>query len=61
MKDETLARCRLAGSTDPKIDAMLKFAAAIVRARGAASLGFKSVKALGAAIRWREFLRTTPE
>ena len=34
MKDETLAMCRIAGSTDPKIDAMLKFAAAIVRERG---------------------------
>lgn len=34
MRDETLAMCRLAGSTDPKIDAMLKFAAAIVRERG---------------------------
>jgi hypothetical protein len=33
MKDETLAMCRIAGSTDPKIDAMLKFAAAIVRER----------------------------
>src|SRR5213080_579153 len=28
MKDETLAMCRMAGSTDPKIDATLKFAAA---------------------------------
>src|SRR5437763_14975463 len=27
MEDETLATCRMAGSTDPKIDAMLKFAA----------------------------------
>ena len=35
MQDETLAMCRLAGSADPKIDAMLKFAAAIVRERGA--------------------------
>ena len=35
MKDETLAMCRIAGSTDLKIDAMLKFAAAIVRERGA--------------------------
>src|SRR5215471_21190076 len=35
MKDETLAMCRMAGSTDPKIDAILKFAAAIVRERGA--------------------------
>lgn len=35
MKDETLAMCRTAGSADPKIDAMLKFAAAIVRERGA--------------------------
>src|SRR5437879_13572079 len=25
MKDETLAMCRMAGSTDPKIDATLKF------------------------------------
>src|SRR5437762_11291182 len=35
MKDETLAMCRMAGSTDPKIDATRKFAAAIVRERGA--------------------------
>ena len=35
MQDETLSLCRVAGSADPKIDAMLKFAAAIVRERGA--------------------------
>src|SRR6478609_4848888 len=35
MKDETLAMCQIGGSTDPKIDAILKFAAAIVRDRGA--------------------------
>ena len=34
MKDETLATCRTARSTDPKVDAILKFAAAIVRERG---------------------------
>lgn len=45
MKDETLAMCRTAGSTDPKVDAMLKFAAAIVRARGAVtSEDFQKVK-----------------
>ncbi len=48
MKDETLAMCRMAGSTDPKIDAMLKFAAAIVRARGAVTLeDFQKVKSAG--------------
>ena len=48
MKDETLAMCRLAGSTDPKIDAMLKFAAAIVRERGAVtSEDFQKVKSAG--------------
>jgi uncharacterized peroxidase-related enzyme len=46
MKDETLAACRTAGSTDPRIDAMLKFAAAIVRARGAVTdEDFQKVKA----------------
>lgn len=48
MKDEALALCRVAGSTDPKIDAMLKFAAAIVRARGAVTAeDFQRVKAAG--------------
>ena len=48
MKDETLAMCRLAGSTDPKIDAMLKFAAAMVRARGAVTNeDFQKVKSAG--------------
>jgi uncharacterized peroxidase-related enzyme len=49
MKDETLAACRRAGSTDPKIDAMLKFAAAIARKRGAVtSEDFQKVKSAGA-------------
>jgi uncharacterized peroxidase-related enzyme len=48
MKDETLAMCRTAGSTDPKIDAMLKFAAAIVRERGAVTPeDFRKVKSAG--------------
>lgn len=48
MKDETLAMCRTAGSTDPKIDAMLKFAAAIVRARGSVTdEDFRKVKSGG--------------
>ena len=48
MKDETLAMCRMAGSTDPKIDAMLKFAAAIVRERGAVThQDFQKVKSAG--------------
>ena len=48
MKDQTLAMCRLAGSADPKIDAMLKFAAAIVRERGAVtSEDFQKVKSAG--------------
>ena len=48
MKDETLAICRIAGSTDPKIDAMLKFAAAIVRERGAVTPeDFQKVKSAG--------------
>jgi uncharacterized peroxidase-related enzyme len=48
MKDETLAMCRMAGSTDPKIDAILKFAAAIVRERGAVTAGeFQKVKSAG--------------
>jgi uncharacterized peroxidase-related enzyme len=48
MKDETLAMCRIAGSTDPKIDAILKFAAAIVRERGAVTPeDFQKVKSAG--------------
>lgn len=48
MQDETLAACRLAGSTDPKIDAMLKFASAIVRRRGAVTPeDFQKVKSVG--------------
>ena len=48
MKDETLATCRRAGSSDPKIDAMLKFAAAIVRERGAVTNeDFQKVKSAG--------------
>jgi uncharacterized peroxidase-related enzyme len=48
MQDETLAMCRLAGSTDPKIDAILKFAAAIVRERGAVTNeDFQKVKSAG--------------
>jgi uncharacterized peroxidase-related enzyme len=48
MQDETLAACRRAGSTDPKVDAMLKFAAAIVRQRGAVtSEDFQKVKSAG--------------
>ena len=48
MKDETLTMCRRAGSTDPKVDAMLKFAAAIVRDRGAVtSEDFQKVKSGG--------------
>src|SRR5215469_11570243 len=48
MRDETLAMCRMAGSTDPKIDAMLKFAAAIVRERGAVMHeDFQKVKSAG--------------
>jgi uncharacterized peroxidase-related enzyme len=48
MKDEVLAMCRTAGSNDPKVDAMLKFAAAVVRARGAVSdEDFTKVKAAG--------------
>jgi len=48
MKDETLAMCRMAGSTDPKIDATLKFAAAIVRERGAVTPeDFQKVKSAG--------------
>lgn len=48
MKDETLAMCRMAGSADPKIDAMLKFAAAIVRERGAVTPeDFQKVKSAG--------------
>jgi len=48
VKDETLAMCRIAGSTDPKIDAILKFAAAIVRERGAVTPeDFQKVKSAG--------------
>ena len=48
MKDETLAMCRMAGSTDLKIDAILKFAAAIVRERGAVTAeDFQKVKSAG--------------
>ena len=48
MKDESLAMCRTAGSTDPKIDAILKFAAAIVRERGAVtSEDFQKMKSAG--------------
>ena len=48
MKDETLAACRRAGSSDPKVDAILKFAAAIVRERGAVtSEDFQKVKSAG--------------
>jgi len=48
MQDETLAACRRAGSSDPKIDAMLKFAAAIVRKRGAVTPeDFQKVKSAG--------------
>jgi uncharacterized peroxidase-related enzyme len=48
MKDETLAMCRIGGSTDPKIDAILKFAAALVRDRGAvAPEDFQKVKSAG--------------
>jgi uncharacterized peroxidase-related enzyme len=48
MQDETLTMCRLAGSTDPKIDAMLKFAAAIMRKRGAVTPeDFQKVKSAG--------------
>lgn len=48
MKDESLAACRTAGSGDPKIDAMLKFATAIVRERGAVTNDdFQRVKSAG--------------
>lgn len=48
MKDDTLAACRIAGSTDPKVDAILKFAAAIVRERGAVTTeAFQKVKSAG--------------
>jgi len=48
MRDETLAMCQIAGSTDPKIDAILKFAAAIVRERGAVTPeDFQKVKSAG--------------
>ena len=48
MKDETLASCRLAGSSDPKVNAILKFAAAIVRERGAVTHeDFQRVKSAG--------------
>lgn len=48
MKDETLAACRLAGSSDPKIDGMLKFAASIVRTHGSVTNeDFQKVKSAG--------------
>jgi uncharacterized peroxidase-related enzyme len=48
MTDDTLAVCRLAQSADPKTDAILKFAAAIVRDRGAVSAEeFQKVKSAG--------------
>jgi len=48
IKDETLAMCRTAGSTDPKIDAILKFATAIVRQRGSVTAeDFRKVKSAG--------------
>ena len=48
MKDDTLAMCRVARATDPKIDAILKFAAAIVRERGAVTENdFQKVKSAG--------------
>src|SRR5439155_15609148 len=48
MTDDTLAMCRTAGSSDPKIDAMLKFAAVIVRERGAVTdADFQKVKSAG--------------
>jgi AhpD family alkylhydroperoxidase len=55
MKDETLAMCRLAGSTDPKIDAILKFAAAIVRERGAVSRRECNLNRIGRPGRARQF------
>jgi uncharacterized peroxidase-related enzyme len=48
MEDETLAMCRIARSSDPKVDAILKFAAAVVRERGAVtSEDFQKVKSAG--------------
>jgi uncharacterized peroxidase-related enzyme len=48
MKDETLAACRTARSSDPKTDAILKFAAAIVRERGSVTNEeFQKVKSAG--------------
>ena len=48
MEGETLAMCQVARSTDPKIDAILKFAAAIVRERGAVTAeDFRQVKSAG--------------
>jgi uncharacterized peroxidase-related enzyme len=48
MEGGTLAMCQVAGSTDPKIDAILKFAAAIVRERGAVTAeDFRQVKSAG--------------
>lgn len=48
MKAETLAMCRTAGSADPKIDAILKFATAVVRDRGdVTSNDFQKVKSAG--------------
>jgi len=48
MRDDALASCRIAASTDPKIDAMLKFASAIVREHGAVTAeDFRKVKSAG--------------
>jgi uncharacterized peroxidase-related enzyme len=48
MKDEPLAMCRIVRSTDPKIDAILKFAAAVVRERGDVTPeDFQKVKSAG--------------
>lgn len=45
---DALAACRRAGSSDPKVDAILKFAAAIVRQRGSVtSEDFRKVRAAG--------------
>jgi len=46
--DHSLQSCRMAGSTDPKIDAALKFAKAIVKSRGdIKSEDFDKVKSAG--------------
>jgi uncharacterized peroxidase-related enzyme len=48
MRDETLAMCQTAGSTDPKVDAMLKFVVALVRERGAVTReDFQKAKSAG--------------